>query len=96
VSPELVPITSAEQLVRHLLAWDCSADEIDRRLKDAPLWRHATLPDARACGRLLRQRRRYDVALERTFKEGCAPTEEAIAELLKVGVRTVDGWRHGR
>ena len=91
------PITSAEQLVRHLLRWDNSADEIERRLADNSLWHFAEREEVKACHRLILQRRRYDAAIARALARGLPPTEESVAGLVRpqVDVRTVQRWRTG-
>jgi hypothetical protein len=99
VSREYSPIESAEQLVRHLLRWDTPADEIERRVKESP--HRPSLAEWEVCKRLILQRRRYDVGLERVMASVTVgerilePTEEGIAELLTVNARTVHRWRRG-
>lgn len=93
MSGEWFPITSAEQLVRHLLRWDTSADEIERRLKDNVLGRlPASLEEWKTIRRLIKHRREWErVDAERELGE----SDEAMAHRLEQPLRTLQRWRHG-
>ena len=95
MSPELYPIANAEQLVRHLLRHDCSADEIERRLEDNPLWRFASIGDRSTCKRLLTYRRLYDNAAAAVLARGEYPSAEKIAADVGKDERTVRRWQSG-
>ena len=92
---EWVAFGTAEQLVRHWLRFDLSADEIERRLKDDPLWRHASVGDRSTCKRLLTYRRLYDNAAADIIAAGKYPSAEKIAEKIGKDERTVRRWQHG-